>query len=46
MKTTYRVAVALLGIAAASSYYSCKPSGPAEAITGAAASKAYVAPGK
>ncbi len=46
MKTTYRVAVALLGIAAASSFYSCKPSGPAQAISGDAAAKAYVAPGK
>lgn len=46
MKTTYRVAVAMIGIATASFLYSCKPSGPAQAINGDAASKAYVAPGK
>ena len=34
------------GVLAAFSIYSCKPSGPKEAITGDAASKAYVAPGK
>jgi nitrous-oxide reductase len=46
MKTTYRVAVALLALGSALSFYSCKPSGPAQAITGDAASKAYVPPGK
>src|SRR5690606_12036297 len=46
MKTTYRVAVAMIGIATASFLYSCKPSGPAQAINGDAASKAYMAPGK
>jgi nitrous-oxide reductase len=46
MKTTYRIAVALLALGTAFSFYSCKPSGPAQAITGDAATKAYIAPGK
>jgi nitrous-oxide reductase len=45
MKTTYGIAAAL-AIGTALSFTSCKPSGPAQAITGDAASKAYVAPGK
>jgi nitrous-oxide reductase len=45
MKTTYRIAAAL-AIGTALSLTGCKPSGPAQAITGDAASKAYVAPGK
>lgn len=45
MKTTYRIA-AMLALGTALSFTSCKPSGPAQAITGDAASKAYVAPGK
>lgn len=45
MKITYRIA-AMLALGTALSFTSCKPSGPAQAITGDAASKAYVAPGK
>lgn len=46
MKKVNRVAVVMFASAVAFLNYSCKPSGPAQAITGDAASKAYVAPGK
>lgn len=42
----YRVGGIMLAIAATLVLYQCKPSGPQQAITGDAASKAYVAPGK
>lgn len=46
MKKTYRVGGILLAIATAFVMSQCKPSGPQQAITGDAAAKAYVAPGK
>jgi nitrous-oxide reductase len=46
MKTLNKVLCGMTGLLAAFSIYSCKPSGPKEALTGDAASKAYVAPGK
>ncbi|HEY3406307.1 MAG TPA: Sec-dependent nitrous-oxide reductase [Ohtaekwangia sp.] len=46
MKTKYRVAGLLATIVAAFALYSCKPAGPQQALTGDAASKAYVPPGK
>lgn len=45
MKFNYKAAFGVL-VMAASSLIGCKPSGPSQAITGNAASKAYVAPGK
>lgn len=45
MKFNYKAAFGLL-VLAASSVIGCKPSGPSQAITGNAAAKAYVAPGK
>lgn len=44
MQCNYKAAFGLLVLAA--SFIGCKPSGPSQAITGNAASKAYVAPGK
>ncbi|HMV10564.1 MAG TPA: Sec-dependent nitrous-oxide reductase [Cyclobacteriaceae bacterium] len=46
MKTVHKILWGIAGIITAFSIYSCKPSGPKEAITGDAASRAYVAPGK
>jgi nitrous-oxide reductase len=46
MKKVYSVGIALFVLTGAFIIYSCKPSGPAQTITGDAATKAYVAPGK
>lgn len=46
MKTIYKWSALILVATVALVSYSCKPSGPAQAITGDAAAKAYVAPGK
>jgi nitrous-oxide reductase len=46
MKRISRVATLLFAGAVAFLNYSCKPSGPSQVITGDAANKAFVAPGK
>ena len=46
MKMFNKFLFGIAALSAAVSIYSCKPSGPAEVITGDAASRAYVAPGK
>jgi nitrous-oxide reductase len=46
MKMLNKFLSGIAGLAAALSIYSCKPSGPEQALTGDAASRAYVAPGK
>src|SRR6187455_3055495 len=46
MKTVNKFLWGMAGILAAFSLYSCKPSGPDQALIGDAAAKAYVAPGK
>src|SRR5262245_40197330 len=46
MKTISKVLYAVTALAVSLAVVSCRPSGPDQAITGDAASKAYVAPGK
>jgi nitrous-oxide reductase len=46
MKITNKLIWGMAGVLAMLSVYSCKPTGTKEAISGDAASKAYVAPGK
>jgi nitrous-oxide reductase len=46
MKTISRLITLIIAAAVALVSYSCKPSGPAQVMTGDAAAKAYVAPGK
>jgi nitrous-oxide reductase len=46
MKTIFQPLSLVVAVAAASLFYGCKPSGPAQVTTGDAATKVYVAPGK